>query len=46
MFLPIISKIDQLKICQVWNTIVFEESKICKEYQVDVKADLNMVQKP
>ncbi len=35
----------ELKICQVWNTIVFKESKICREYWVDVKVDLNMVPK-
>jgi hypothetical protein len=29
----------------VWNTIVFKESKICREYWVDVKVDLNMVPK-
>jgi hypothetical protein len=29
----------------VWNTIVFKESKICKEYQVNVKTYLNMIKK-
>jgi hypothetical protein len=35
----------ELNIFQVKNTIVFDESKICREYWVNVKAYLNMVQK-